>query len=372
MEPNNFFDKFLTNFKEDAIINIIYIVISLIVIISILYYIYIVTLENRECSIMTNIYGTLNGKITSVNDTNPEFNNALLDYYIKTAYNCCSGGSYKNDYVNICNLKQVLKQGCRGLDFEIFSIEDEPVVATTTNKDMTIKETFNSVKFSEVFYILKHYAFSQGFSPNYKDPIILHLRIRSNNQKMFDKLTHIFEMYSDLLLASQYSYENHGKNFGNIKLLDLMGKIVIIVDKVNTSFMENEKFLEYINMTSNSMFMRSLHYYDIKYSPDILELQEYNKQNMSIAIPDNEINPENPSSIIVRESGCQMIAMRYQYTDNYLDEMNDFFNNKGSAFVLKPERLRNIVKYLADPIKQDPALSYQSRNISSDYYNLKI
>jgi hypothetical protein len=321
---------------------------------------------------MTNIYGTLNGKITSVNDTNPEFNNALLDYYIKTAYNCCSGGSYKNDYVNICNLKQVLKQGCRGLDFEIFSIEDEPVVATSTNKDITIKETFNSVKFSEVFYILKHYAFSQGFSPNYKDPIIVHLRIRSNNQKMFDKLTHIFEMYTDLLLDSQYSYENHGKNFGNIKLLDLMGKIVIIVDKVNTSFMENEKFLEYINMTSNSMFMRSLHYYDIKYSPDILELQEYNKQNMSIAIPDNEINPENPSSIIVRESGCQMIAMRYQYTDNYLDEMNDFFNNKGSAFVLKPERLRNMVKYLADPIKQDPALSYQSRNISSDYYNLKI
>lgn len=372
MEQNNLVHNILSNFKENVIIRIIYIVLALIVTVAILYYIYIVNLENRECSIMENIYGTLNGKITSIDDINPEFKNSLLDYYIKTAYNCCSGGSYKNDYVNICNLKQVLKQGCRGLDFEIFSIDDDPVVATTTNKDMVMKETFNSVKFSEVFYILKHYAFSQGFSPNYKDPIIIHLRIRSNNQKMFDNLTHIFEMYPDLLLGSEYSYENHGKNFGNINLLDLMGKIVIIVDKSNTSFMENDKFLEYINMTSNSMFMRSLYYYDIKYSPDIVELQEYNKQNMSIAIPDNEINPENPSSIIVREAGCQMIAMRYQYTDNYLDEMNDFFNNKGSAFVLKPERLRNIVKYLPDPIKQDPSLSYQSRDISSDYYNLKI
>ena len=354
----NFIHKILTNFKENVIIRIIYIVIALIVIMTILYYIYIVTLENRECSIMTNIYGTLNGKITSIDDINPEFKNSFLDYYIKTAYNCCSGGSYKNDYVNICNLKNVLKQGCRGLDFEIFSIDDEPVVATTTNKEMVIKETFNSVKFSEVFYIIKHYAFSQGFDPNYKDPIIIHLRIRSNNQKMFDKLTHIFEMYNNLLLGSQYSYENHGKNFGNIKLLDLMGKIVIIVDKVNRSFMDNEKFLEYINMTSNSMFMRSLYYYDVKYSPDIAELQEYNKKNMSIAIPDNEINPENPSSIIVRESGCQMIAMRYQYTDNYLDEMIDFFNNKGSAFVLKPERLRHMVKYLPDPKKLDPSISY--------------
>ena len=372
MEQNNFINKILTTFKENVIIRIIYIVVALIIIVAILYYIYIVHLENRECSIMTKLYGTLNGKITSINDTNPDFKNSLLDYYIKTAYNCCSGGSYKNDYVNICNLKNVLKQGCRGLDFEIFSIDNEPVVATTTNKDMSMKETFNSVKFSEVFYILKHYAFSQGFSPNYKDPIIVHLRIRSNNQKMFDKLIHIFEMYTDLLLGSQYSYENHGTNFGNVKLLDLMGKIVIIVDKVNTSFMENQKFLEYINLTSNSMFMRSLHYYDIKYSPDIVELQEYNKRNMTIAIPDNEINPENPSSIVVRESGAQMIAMRYQYTDNYLDEINDFFNNKGSAFVLKPERLRDMVKYLPDPKKQDPSLSYKSRVISSDYYNLKV
>lgn len=372
MEQNNLIHKILSNFKENVIIRIIYIVIAVIVIISILYYIYIEKLENRECSIMENIYGTLNGKITSIDNINPDYKHSLLDYYIKTAYNCCSGGSYKNDYVNICNLKHVLKQGCRGLDFEIFSIEDAPVVATTTNKDIIIKETFNSVKFSEVLYILKHYAFSQGFSPNYKDPIILHLRIKSNNQKMYNNLSHLFEMYTDLLLGSSYSYENHGKNFGNIKLLDLMGKIVIIVDKENTSFMENAKFLEYINMTSNSMFMRSLHYYDIKYSPDIAELQDYNKQNMTIAIPDNEINPENPSSIVVRETGCQMIAMRYQYRDNYLDEIIDFFNNKGSAFVLKPERLRYIVKYLPPPEKQDPSLSYEPRNITSNYYNFLI
>lgn len=351
MEQNNLINKILSIFKENNMIRFIYILITLIIIVAIIYYIYIVNLENRECSIMANIYGTLNGKLTSIDDINPEFKNSLVDYYIKTAYNCCSGGSYKNDYVNICNLKNVLKQGCRGLDFEIFSIDDEPVVATNTNKDMVIKETFNSVKFSEVFYILKHYAFSQGFSPNYKDPIIVHLRIRSNNPKMFDKLTHIFEMYNDLLLGSQYSYESHGKNFGNIKLLDLMGKIVIIVDKVNSSFMDNAKLLEYINITSNSIFMRSLSYNDIKYSPDTVELQEYNKKNMTIAIPDNGINPENPSSVIVRESGCQMIAMRYQYTDKYLDEMIDFFNNKGTAFVLKPERLRYMVNNLPDTKK---------------------
>ena len=43
----------------------------------------------------------------------------LLFNYIKTAYNCCSGGNYKNDYVDLCVLKNILKQGVRGLDFEI-------------------------------------------------------------------------------------------------------------------------------------------------------------------------------------------------------------------------------------------------------------
>ena len=56
------------------------------------------------------------------------FIRCLYDYYIKTAYNACAGGSYKNDFVNICNLKAILKQGVRCLDFEIYSVDDKPPV----------------------------------------------------------------------------------------------------------------------------------------------------------------------------------------------------------------------------------------------------
>ena len=54
----------------------------------------------------------------------PNFQYTLKDYYIKSAYNACSGGDYKNDYVDLCVMKDLLKQGVRGLDFEIFSIEE--------------------------------------------------------------------------------------------------------------------------------------------------------------------------------------------------------------------------------------------------------
>jgi len=368
---SNFKEKLL-NLKENTISVFILFIIIIIIILAICYYLYKKSLYSSECKFMTNIYGTLNNKIKPIDEKYKTFNNNLLDYYIKTAYNCCSGGNYKNDFVNTCNLINVLKQGCRGLDFEIYSIDDNPVVATSTSNNYYVKETYNYVNFSEVMNILSNYAFSQSTSPNYTDPIIIHLRIFSNNQKMFNKFSKIFETYNNLLLGKTYSYENQGRNIGNVPILDLKGKIVIIVDKSNTSFLDNKAFLEYVNITSNSIFMRALHYYDIKNTPDITELQNYNKQNMTIAMPDIGSNPQNPSGIVVRETGCQLIAMRYQYIDQYIEENTAFFNENGFGFVLKPERLRFIPVILPDPTPQKPELSYETRTISSNYYNFNI
>ena len=60
---------------------------------------------------------------------NKQFSYNLRDYYIKTAYNCCTAGEYKNDFVNVCALKNCIRQGARCLDFEIYSVKGSPVVA---------------------------------------------------------------------------------------------------------------------------------------------------------------------------------------------------------------------------------------------------
>ena len=88
-------------------------IISIVLIISaIVYYFYINGLRSRECAFMNNIYGTLNTRIKPINASSKQCGSKLKDYYIKTAYNCCSGGSYKNDYVSssCCVLKNILKQ----------------------------------------------------------------------------------------------------------------------------------------------------------------------------------------------------------------------------------------------------------------------
>jgi hypothetical protein len=363
--------KSVTEMKESTAIFYLVTITLMIILIAFLYYFYYSFLRSKECSTMNSIYGDLNGKIRSI-DNSEQFNYTFKDYYIKTAYNCCSGGNYRNDYVDTCILKALLKQGVRGLDFEIFSIEDKPVVATSTSDSYYIKETFNYVDFGDVMKIIRDYAFSTATAPNGLDPIIIHLRIKSNNQEMYKNFAKLLEGFESLLMSKDYDSEYYGQNFGNVEIQKLMGKIVIIVDRSNTSFLECPEFYKFINMTSNSVFMRSLHYYDIKYTPDLNELINFNKQNMTIGMPDKGTNPENPSSVVMRETGCQLLGMRYQYIDVNIEENDIFFDENGYAFVLKPELLRYVPVTIPLPPPQNPELSYATRSVQSDFYKFDI
>ena len=343
--------------------------IFIILIIFIGYMIYLSRLENKECNYMNSLYPSLDGNIKPISVNDPDCSGNLYDYYIKTAYNACSGGSYKNDFVDICNLKAVLKQGVRCLDFEIYSINNQPVVATSTSDSYYVKETFNSVDFGSVMDTINNYAFSGGTSPNPTDPLIIHLRIMSNNQEMYSNLANIFKSYDNRMLGPQFSFENSGENIGSVPLLSLQNKIILIVDKTNNAFLQNQNFLEYVNLTSNSVFMRGYNYYNVKNNQDTQELTEFNKRAMTIVLPDKGTNPLNPSGYLCRSYGCQMIAMRYQSVDNFLMENALFFDTCNYAFCLKPADLRYQPVTIPTPTPQNPAYSYATRNATTDYYS---
>jgi hypothetical protein len=359
----------IQNLDEDFKVYAILAFTFLILIIFIVYMIYLSKLQDKECDHMNTLYPSINGNIRPINSSDPDCSGNLFDYYIKTAYNSCSGGNYKNDFVDICNLKAVIKQGVRCLDFEIYSINDKPVVSTSTLDNYHVKETFNSVNFGLVMDTIRNYSFSGGTCPNPTDPIIIHLRCKSNNQKMYSTLAKIFKSNTDIMLGMNYSYEIKGKNLGNVPLLSLKNKVILIIDRSNTSFFENKELLEFVNLTSNSIFMREYDYYNIKNNPDMNELIDFNRTGMTIVLPNNGQNPENANGIVSRANGCQMVAMRYQMVDNNLMENTGFFDRAGYAFTLKPVELRyNPVTFQA-PTPQLPEYSYATRNVSTDYYN---
>jgi hypothetical protein len=361
----------IKSLKESTAIVLISTITLVIIFIAFYLYFYYNGLRSKNCSLMGSIYGDLNGKIKSI-DNSEQFNYTFKDYYIKTAYNCCSGGNYRNNYVDLCILKDLLKQGVRGLDFEIYSINNKPVISTSTIDSYYVKETFNYINFVDAMNVIRDYAFSTANSPNSLDPIIIHLRIKSTNQDMYKNFAKVLESYNSILLSKDYDSEFYGKNFGNVELKKLMGKVVIIVDRSNTAFLECPEFYKFINITSNSVFMRALHYYDIKYTPDMNELIDFNKQNMTIGMADKGSNPDNPSSLVMREMGCQLLGMRYQQIDTNIEENDIFFNENGYAFVLKPEKLRYIPVTIPLPPPQNPELSYATRTVQSDFYKFNI
>jgi hypothetical protein len=361
------------NIDDEAFqITLILSFIALLIIIVILYWVYISTLSSSECKYMNNLYSSINGNIRPLSTTDPDCSGNLRDYYIKTAYNACSGGSYKNDFVNSCNLKALLKQGVRGIDLEIYSIDNKPVVATGVSDNYHVKDTFNSVPFSDVMTILANYAFASGTCPNPTDPLILHLRFQSSNTAMYSNIATILKSYDSIMLGKEYSFESDGKNMCAQPLLSFCNKIILVVDRSNTTFLENQDLLEYVNLTSNSVFMRALPYNDVKNTPDAEELTDYNRQCMTIVLPDNQISPDNPSGLLCRAYGCQMVAMQYQWVDNFLLENTLFFDRTGYAFALKPEALRYKEVTIPDPIPQNPDFSYKTREATTDYYSFQF
>jgi hypothetical protein len=299
--------------------------------------------RDTECKNINYLYPRLNNNIKPINENDPNCRKNLCKYYIKTAYNACSGGDYTNDYVDICILTAIIKQGVRCLDFQIFSMDDNPVVSTSTLDNLHVKETYNYVSFANVMNTINSNAFASGTCPNYTDPLIIHLRINSNNQKMFTKLAKILGMYSNRMLGSKFSYNNTStdtNDLANTPILSLKNKIIIIVNKSNDAFLENDDLMEFVNMVSMSLKMRIYDYVNIKNMSlnDKSELLSFNYKNMTIVIPDRGNKPPNPDPTICRASGCQMVAMRYQLGDglNKADEL--FFNQTGYAFVLKPRR----------------------------------
>jgi hypothetical protein len=349
------------NMDEEFVSAMIMGIVIFIICMVVLYFYQNSKLQEKECGYMNKMYGGVNGKIMSICDT-AKADDYLCNYYIKTAYNCCSGGSYKNDFVDICNLKAIIKQGVRCLDFEIYSVDGEPVVSTSTSNNYYVKETYNTVKFVDVMKIIDMYAFSDG-APNPIDPIILHLRFKSENQEMYKSLVKILKKYSSRLGSARNSYTN-GVNLA-VKLSKLKNKIFVIVDQDNLSFTENSDLTALVNATSHSDNIRCYQYFQVKNVPDVEELENFNKGGfMSIVLPDNGVNPPNPSAIFARAMGCQMVAMRYQYVDNYLISDIGFFDDCGHAFCKKPNELLYVPVVIDDPTPQNPALSSAPRKVA--------
>jgi hypothetical protein len=317
-------------------------------------------------------------KLVSISKTDERFQQQLHNYYIKSSYNSCSTGQFQNGWVNLCALENVIKQGCRLLDFEIYQVDGNTVVATSNSTKFTEKGTFNTLSIDSVMKLISEKAVSNSMStehcPNSYDPLFLHFRIKSNKPDVYNQLADAIVKYLDSkLLSNEHSYENQGKNLGEETLHSLLGKVIIIVDKIESNHIRSTKMEELVNITGKTLFLYSLPYNDIVHTPDMDEFIEHNKKYMTIGYPNLSSSSKNYNSSIVMQFGVQMPCMCFQTNDTFLKTYNDLFEEYGYAFMIKSEKLRQgepVEVKEAPPI--NPSLSYGYKTYISDLYQFKL
>ena len=370
---------------DTQLVEIIIITMIGIVIVLFIFWAYSLTsLQNRDCKNLDIIYQTNNSHINSVAIYNPYSNNInkyiprnnlydpsggnarLFSFYVKTAHNCCSPGNYSNSFVSLCALKHNIALGARCLDFEIYSLNLEPIISTSTMSDSLvnsfyIKETFNSLKLSDALYYIKYFALesSTGGATNYSDPLFLHFRIMTSKLTTINLIAkYLTEILGDTLLGSVYGQNNINLNLNNKSLIQFCGKCIIMVNSntgnINNSIIENSNLWPLINIMTGTENSKLLRYKDIKNmnSQSLTELSNYNKYNMTMVLPD--ISPENINfdSTLCLKNGCQFVAMNFQTFDANLETYFKVFDEVGFSYILKPCSLRYIPKhYLIDSSK---------------------
>lgn len=274
-------------------------------------------------------------------DTSDTYIYPVNFYYIKTAYNCCSEGSYVNGYVNLCILEKIITQGVRCFDFEIFNINDVGVISTSTSDNYWVKETLNYIVFSSALETIVEQAFSNTYCSNYSDPVFINLRMKTNNINVYNNLAEILQNYTtEYLLEDEYSYTNMDNFCSRVPLKLLMKKIVVMINSPNTN-LQNSELNEYINIItgpSSSTFKNET--FSVIKSNYQAETILYTTEKTIFVSPDVENgNPINPDSSFCLKLGAQFIGMSYQYNDSALQAYQSFFNKYTHAFIMKNEIL---------------------------------
>lgn len=355
------------SFAMTAVLVIIFIVILLV-----LSYVYTLSKTRKiKCNTLDNNYPE-KPAISSLQNDDYGMKLLLRDFNIKSAYNCCSISNFKNSFVDLCALKNCIKQGVRCFDVEIYSLNDEPIISTSSIDNYHVKQTYNYITYVNFLKTLDSMGFSST-SPTQHDPLFIHMRVKSKNKIIFDKMAKYISAYCDnnKLLSPTYSNEYNGNNLGTVPIKDLMGKYIFMIERSNPLYTETKLF-EYINMSSKSIFLRGLRNYDVEFTPDHKDLIEYNKKNMTLSMPDLSNSTTNVKAAIHLNYGCQFVCMCYQNMDQNMEYINKFFTDSKRALALKPEKLRWVPVTIDPPKKQDPNLSYATRDIEADYYKFNI
>jgi len=270
-------------------------------------------------------------------------NNKLINYHVKSAYNCCCGDGYKNNFVALCALEKCIANGCRFLDFEIYSYNNEPIVAASTANSNYIKETYNSLLLEEVLLTIKEKAFNLTSTNCANDPLILNFRVMSTNLVMLKKMGDIIEKYlgdGDGVFTIETRKE---ETLIFAQMEELYRKVIIICEfnplpSIIDTNADLSKLKDYVNLKAKGLNCNTFRYNQIASKKGSVSFIETTKTKYTIVLPNLDNSIINFDPALSFDSGCHAICMKHQNMDNNLLGYNALFKAKQNYSWFKKSR----------------------------------
>jgi hypothetical protein len=270
-------------------------------------------------------------------------NNKLINYHVKSAYNCCCGDGYKNNFVALCALEKCIANGCRFLDFEIYSYNNVPIVAASTANSNYIKETYNSLLLEEVLLTIKEKAFNLTSTNCANDPLILNFRVMSTNLVMLKKMGEIIENYlgdGDGVFAIETRKE---ETLIFAQMEELYRKVIIICEfnplpSIIDTNADLSKLKDYVNLKAKGLNCNTFRYNQVASKKGSVSFMESTKTKYTIVLPNLDNSIINFDPALSFDTGCQAICMKHQNMDNNLLGYNALFKAKQNYSWFKKSR----------------------------------
>jgi len=284
--------------------------------------------------------GVLNAAFDASDD------NAIRHFCIKSSCN----SAYTGKHMNLNMIKYLLSRGCRFLDFEVYIKDGIPIVAYSINRQSleTFTSEYPALSLGGVFSTIMSNAFSDT-SPNPKDPLFIHLRIKTLDPTAYTKIAKLIKSS----LSQKMVLNGNGSAVPltlDTQLPSLQGKVVVMVDKHSSpgyqnysscSSVENDCLANQVNMESNSQSIRTYMQKELTFQP--INPPDPSVYLFRIVFPDLGMfnNTNNSDSMyLIKNYGTQAIAQSFYSKDSNLRSYEDIFKTNRSAFV----RMENVIR----------------------------
>lgn len=290
----------------------------------------------------------------------------LCDYYFASSSYSIFPGQEIYDYVSDQVLPLIIRAGARLVELDIYADENDKPVVGLKNQKLGTDYAYNTVPFQACCVSIINNAFNTVFSPVASDPFMVSLVFHTNKTPVIDQCAEILKTTCrSRMLDEAYGYQR--KNLAVEPICNLQNKLIILSgDQVKGTKME-----ELVNLSWSTSNLRRMTYTQASQPYDQNEMIEYNRNHMTMVVPDIGYDLKNNNPQIPLAYGCQLIMMNYGSLDPMMElYVSEFQEN---SVVLKPDGLRPLKpKKYKKPALPDPDVSFQPMQKISPIYNITI